>query len=575
MRISIGFKIFGITVFLAAVMVVAAFLSESRIRSAQLRVEALAVDVLPLADLVSELRTIALRQEMGLRALTAMLVQDDEQVVIQARSAIEARAIEFEAKAEAMRVMILEAIERLPSPERRIQLTDIKDDLESLVEAHKQLKSLDQRIFKLHAEGKSQAEREMLDLLNSEIKVFEYADLALTKEIRSFAEALASASAEDGRLALSFEQLVTAVAAALGLLLAGIMAYALVRPLKNLRQAAIAVEQGDLSQQIVLSGRDELTDLAGAFNAMVSQLRETEKVEAVFGRYVDPRIVQRLIHEKGGDADAAAAGDKQEATVLFSDIAGYTSIAERLTPTGLVRLMNEYFDLASEPIAERGGLLDKFIGDAVMAFWCPPFSEAESKSTLAASAALAELEMLKEFHTRIPDITGLRADVPIVDIRIGLATGDVVVGSIGSERKRSFTVVGDTVNLASRLEGANKFYGTRILVCGRTRRSIGEQFTVREIDRLAVVGKSESVEIFELYCEGAAPENITRAFDAFAAGLAHYRNSEWDEAVKCFGETLELKPGDAPANTFLRRINILRTQPPPSGWDGIWHLTQK
>ena len=367
----------------------------------------------------------------------------------------------------------------------------------------------------------------------------------------------------------------TGVAAFLGLLLAGIMTRALLAPIRNLRRASLAVKAGDLTQRIEIKGHDELADLSDTFNDMVEKLRQKEKTEAVFGRYVDPRVIDRLVDETGDNPDDLAAAGRQEATIFFSDIAGYTSISERLTPAGLVHLMNEYFNMAGEPIMDTGGLLDKFIGDAVMAFWCPPFVPTEDIAKLGSKVAIGEAAMIREFQKRVPDITGIRTGAPVVDIRMGLATGDVVVGSIGSANKRNFTVIGDTVNLSSRLEGANKFYGTQTLICERTHEMMGNGFTTREVDNLAVKGKDEAIRVYELYCAGAPSQDIVDAFGAFADGLALYRRCDWDKAAAKFNECLKAKPDDSPAKTFIARIERLKTEPPGKDWDGVWHSLEK
>lgn len=575
MRFSIGLKIFGIAVLLAVVMMVAAVLSEIRVREAAVRVTALAEHLIPLAAKADELKTIVLREEIHFRRAISSIAAGDAAGMAKARADFQAHSNDFAAKAGEMRDLATAAATELPNADPQFILADVKAKLELLIAAHANLQRLARRIFVRHAAGESGAEAELLALFDAENDVFEEADEALTKEIEQLVESVAKGAEADEELALAFEHVVTAIAVVLGLLLAGIMARALVRPLKRLRSASIAVEAGDLNQTLPVSGKDELSDLTGAFNAMVAQLRQKEKTEAIFGRYVDPRVVQKLIDTTGEDADDIAAGGKQEATVLFSDVAGYSGISERLTPVALVRLMNEYFNLASEPIAASGGLLDKFIGDAVMAFWCPPFAPAAEIAGLACSTALLEIAMVAEFRKKIPDLTGLRTGAPDIKVRIGLATGEVVVGSVGSNRKRNFTVIGDTVNLSSRLEGANKFYGTDILICGRTRELAGPRFAVRELDRLAVAGKAEAVTVFELIGEGPPPVAAANAYDAFAKGLACYRRAEWDEAAGHFAACLEAKPDDPPAKAFLARIERFKAEPPGKDWNGVWHSTAK
>jgi adenylate cyclase len=304
----------------------------------------------------------------------------------------------------------------------------------------------------------------------------------------------------------------------------------------------------------------------------MSLYRHKQRIKETFGQYVDPRIVENLIT---GRPDNALSGEKQVVTVYFSDLVAFTALAELLSPAGLVGLINEYFTVMSEPVRAHNGVIDKYIGDSIMAFWSPPFSPAPTQAADACLAAVSQLAALEAFRTRVPDLVGLRKGVPKVDMRVGLASGDAIVGSIGSSTSRSFTVMGDTVNLGSRLEGANKVYGTRVLIDETTCKMAGDAIMVREIDSLAVVGKTEPVAVFELL--GAAdslsplPEGLC---EAYASGLARYRSGDFREAQKAFATCLGIAPDDGPTKTLLARCWAL-LRDPPSKWDGSWQLASK
>src|SRR5260370_4875471 len=175
-----------------------------------------------------------------------------------------------------------------------------------------------------------------------------------------------------------------------------------------------------------------------------------------------------------------------------------TPCSEGMPPAGLVNVLNRYLTLISEPIRHNNGIIDKYIGDGIMAYWGPPFTAAEEQGRLACLAALDQLGGLAAFRAELPELTGIKRGIPEIDMRIGIATGDVVVGSIGSEQTRNYTVIGDAVNLASRLEGANKTYGTRVLISEATDRLAADAVETREIDWVLVVGKTEPQRIFEL-----------------------------------------------------------------------------
>ena len=574
-RFTIGFKIFGVAVFLAAVMIVAALLSETRVKQAQVRIDVMAEHLLDLAENASDLRSIALREALAFRGLITSEADGDLSAARQVLQLYDESFQKFASIATQMRGEIDAATVKIPNEDRKVTLTDVRVRLEALVSTHEQLHLLVKRIVTLHSEGNEIAKAELVYLFEIQDDAFIEADKALALEIRSVVGAVALTAQEDEAQAIAYEHIVTGIAALLGLLLASIMTRALLSPIRKLRRASLAVKGGDLEQHVDVSGNDELADLSDTFNGMVEQLQQKQKTEAVFGRYVDPRVIERLVNETGENANNLAEAGRQEATIFFSDIAGYTSISERLTPAGLVHLMNEYFNSAVVPITETGGLLDKFIGDAVMAFWCPPFVSAEDIGRLACKAAIRESEVVRDLQKRMSDITGIRVGAPEINIRMGLATGDVIVGSIGSANKRNFTVIGDTVNLSSRLEGANKFYGTQTLICERTHELMGEGFTTREIDNLAVKGKSEAVRVFELISEASPTPAIADAFGRFAEGLEFYRNCDWEKAEKKLSECLKAKPGDGPAQTFLYRIEQLKLQPPGPEWDGVWHLDKK
>jgi adenylate cyclase len=185
-------------------------------------------------------------------------------------------------------------------------------------------------------------------------------------------------------------------------------------------------------------------------------------------------------------------------TILFADLVGFTGLSERLTGSLMVTLLNRHFGLQALAIQEHQGVVDKFIGDSVMAFWGPPFTRAEDHALLACRAAWGQLAALDVLRRELPELTGLRKDAPAIDLGIGVCTGEVIVGNIGSENIRSYTVIGDTVNLAARIERANRTYGTKILLSETTAQTLSPHFETREIDTIAVKGKTESTRVFEL-----------------------------------------------------------------------------
>jgi len=366
---------------------------------------------------------------------------------------------------------------------------------------------------------------------------------------------------------------VMTVAGTLGLVGAGIISFSLVRPVHRLVAGTKAVEAGALDTVIPVTSADEIGVLTTSFNHMVGELRVKERIRETFGKYMDPRIVEGLIDRP---ALTGAAGERRVMTVFFCDMKGFTSISEGLTPTGLVNVINEYLTRMSLPIRQHNGIIDKYVGDAIMAFWGPPFSTAEEQARLACLAGLDQLARLPAFRAELPELMGIRRGVPDINMRIGIATGEAVVGNIGSDVIKSYTVMGDTVNSASRLEGVNKTYGTRLLVDETTAQRAGAAVETREIDAILVVGKAEPLRIFEVLARaGELDEARGAARERFAAGLAAYRRQAWADAAAEFKACLAVVHDDGPAHVFLERVGRLAEHPPGPDWNGVWAMTEK
>lgn len=366
---------------------------------------------------------------------------------------------------------------------------------------------------------------------------------------------------------------VTLAACILGLGVAAIITRNLVRPVRELLSLTNSIRTGNLDIQIQIKTSDEIGLLADSFNHMVGEIRQKEQIKDMFGKYVDPRIVQNLLHDQ---RQFAHGGERQLMSIFFSDIEGFTRICEDLTPTGAVRLINQYFTLMAAPIRSRTGIIDKFIGDSVMAYWGPPFTAASEHALQACRAALEQQALVPKFQALLPEVLGIRKNVPTIRVRMGIATGDVTVGSIGSEDARSYTVIGDNVNLASRLEGANKYYHTQILISEDTYKLAGDGIEAREIDAIRVVGKADPVRVYELLgLKDDISADSAQLRSHYEHGLGLYRARHWDEARAAFEEGLKIRPDDGASRLFIERIEILKAQALPEQWDGVWRLTEK
>ena len=363
-----------------------------------------------------------------------------------------------------------------------------------------------------------------------------------------------------------------AVAVVIGLGLSAMGARRLVQALWRVVDGAKAIQAGNLAVQVPVTSRDEIGQLAEAFNRMAEELRTKERIKDTFGKYVDPRVVAQLI-DTSKDMEQA---ERRVATILFSDLKGFTAISEQLTASAMVRLLNRYFTVVAEQIRAHNGVLEKYIGDAVMAFWAPPFSTGDDHAASACLAALAHREAVAALRPELPDLLGLRRNVPELTVRMGLATGEVVVGTVGAPTAKSFAAIGDITNLASRLEGVNKVYGTSVILAEETYRLAQTVVEARELDTVVVAGKSEPVRIYELVGRaGEVAASLQELRELYVEGLQAYRRRDWDAAGRCFAKCLELVPGDGPATVLRDRCTIFAATPPAPDWDGVWHLAEK
>ena len=351
-------------------------------------------------------------------------------------------------------------------------------------------------------------------------------------DMRSQVNASAAVVIRNQQRAIVISAIVTALAAIVGLVFAMLVSSGITRPVRRLLEGTREVEAGRLDRSIDVITRDEIGQLSIAFNRMVGQLRHNERIRETFGRYVDPKVVEGLIDQP---ALAATEGQRRIMTVMFCDMKGFTALSEGMTPQGLVKVMNRYLSTMSEQIRGHRGIIDKYIGDAIMAYWGPPFIEETDQARLACLAAIDMMGRVGTLRKELPELLGVRSIPVECDVRVGIATGEALVGSIGSEFMMSYTVMGDTVNLASQLETASKAYGSRSLISEATVAATAGAIEVREIDRLVVVGQTQPQVVFEIMGRKGelTPEQISLR-TRYSDGLAAYRARQWDEARRSF-----------------------------------------
>ena len=300
---------------------------------------------------------------------------------------------------------------------------------------------------------------------------------------------------------------------------------------------------------------------------MIFEEREKRKVRRTFERYVSPGVIALM--EKDPKKYFKTGGESKELTVMFSDIRSFTTISEGLTPDELVRLLNEYLGEMTDILFRRWGTLDKYIGDAIMGFWGSPFPQDDHAirscaCALDMRARLRELNIRWESEGRKPLAVG-----------VGINTGQVNVGNMGSTKRFSWTVMGDNVNLASRLEGITKEYHVQCVVSESTYRAAKDHYVFREIDRIRVKGKTLPVTIYELLDWPRNEELYTERIVRFSEALTAYRRQQWDEAIDLFSKIKAKFPDDGPAQTFIQRSHELMEAPPEPDWDGVYAMKSK
>lgn len=296
--------------------------------------------------------------------------------------------------------------------------------------------------------------------------------------------------------------------------------------------------------------------------------REKARIRGMFQQYVSASVVDELIEQPGL---LALGGEERVASVLFTDIEGFSGISEGLTPTELVELLNEYLTAMTDIVIEHGGIIDKYQGDSIMAEFGVPVPQ-EDHALQACRAAVRMTGALSHLREE-----WAREGRPPLDARVGINTGRMLVGNLGSHRIMDYTVMGDQVNLASRLEGANKLYGTRIMASEFTWEVVKEKIVARELDRIRVKGKSEPVRVYEILgmVDDGVSEQARALLERFESALELYKSGCYGRALEAFEAVADEHPDDKPTHLYVERCREFVESPPPEDWDGVYTMTTK
>ena len=571
---SIRRRIVAIAVGLIVLMVATSVLSMVMVGRVGHLLDELTARYIPANAHLTRANILSLERALALRRMVIAKMQEppDETGYKFQKQLYDAKDAEVDSDAQAARKLINEIIDDTSTPSDNAALARIDSRIDSLMSESRQ--HLEQEsedlLSELDARDFSAVRRSLARVDSLRDQLSEKIDAVRTEMLKVSYRAIATIRSEQTQAVL-ISAIVTLLAAIVGLIFANLVSGGIIRSVRQLLEGTRAVEAGQLDQSIEVTTGDEIGQLAAAFNRMVVQLRDNQRIRETFGKYIDPRVVEGLIDRP---TLTAAEGQRRVMTVLFCDLKGFTSLSEGMTPQGLVKVMNRYLSIMSEPIRTNRGIIDKYIGDGIMAYWGPPFVDEADHARFACLAAMEMIERIATLRLEIPELLGVRGTpMEKCDLRIGVATGEALVGSIGSDVMMSYTVMGDVVNLASRLEGVNKTYGTRNLVSERTIAAAGAALEVREIDRVVVAGHTHSEIIFEIL--GRKGELTPQQFisrDKYLEGLAAYREQRWDEALCALSESLGAIPDDGPSMALLKRVESLEANPPSRDWDGAWHI---
>lgn len=366
---------------------------------------------------------------------------------------------------------------------------------------------------------------------------------------------------ETTRQTLFFLTTVGLVALGVGIIVAMLLAQRVAKPLHELADEAGRIQALDLVPRAMPKTKiAEVDDLSEAIDRMKTSLRSFEKLV--------PSEYARWLIASG--QEAKLGGERRNITTYFADIIGFTSLSHHLSPEDLVKVLTEYLDIMSDEVLCADGTIDKFNGDDVMAFWGAPTAITDH-AVRACRCAIRTRKRVDALHEDWKD-----GDHPLLRASFGISTGDVVVGNVGSRQRMNYTVIGDAVNVASRLQGLNKYYGTEILISERTRAEAGEAILARHIDTVFVFGRDESTVVFELIAmTDEATDDDLQLAHIHSEAMTAYAARDWDSAEKSLRRLMERHPDDGPARVLLERIAEFRTTPPPDSWDGSYHMRLK
>ncbi len=505
---TIAAKIFGLAVFLLLLTIgLAGFLLWEAARTERdLKIVA-NLDV-PLTESISRIHEFGLRRRLAFERWAGALnaTAPNEEIISEAKTNYDSFTVKLTNEFATARRMIASYPGGMAS---RPLLVEVRTLLDQIEPAYPVISARQHEVLDLQRSGQHEKAHALLNILNDIQRTVQTQRELLQNKMAELSAASAQAVALRQRYVLWLTIAATASTVLLGLAVAALITDRLTNPVRSLASALRDVQKGNLNVQLPILSTDEIGVLTDSFNFFVQELRAKEQIKQTFGKYIDPRILEHVLSQPGA---AAVAGARQRMTVLFADLVGFTSLSERLTASLMVTLLNRHFALQALAIQKHQGVVDKFVGDSVMAFWGPPFTLAEDHALLACRAAWGQLAALDVFRRELPELTA---------------------------------------------------------------QALAAHFETREVDTIAVKGKTESTRIFELLGPaGEVPENLLRLRELYSQALLAYRARDWDAAEMTCRACLELRPDDGPAALFLKRTETLHRNAPGADWSSISQLEE-
>ncbi len=571
--ISLGIKIFCIASSMLVLLIVVAYFSCGRLSKLKDEVGYLNDYLIPITDLVTQAELSVGKQGVHFERLMRfheMKLFNLEEIKSEHQNFDERGDKVDEALRKA--VLLIKEVEQTALEEKNKQkFTKLQPLLESVGNRYKSYYDNALKVISLLNTDTNVESQQLEEKLKTEREDFGKEIEAIRTEFQLINNTAVSEAREHQQGVINLNYMITGVAVFIGLLIAFFITSGVVKPVRQLMEDMQDVGRGNLDVDVRVTSLDEIGVLAGSFSNMVNELKLKERIKDTFGKYVDPRVVENIASD---EQNLDMRAHKQVMTVMFTDIEDFDEISKIVLPNKFVQLTNNYLNIISKPVSNHNGVIDKFIDTTVMAFWGPPFTDESTHAHLACQAAVEQIAEREKICNLVQ--SSMDTSLPGLSLRIGISTGPLVVGNMGSEQTKSYTVIGDTVNIASRLNGVCFQYDTQIMIAEDTQILVNSQFETREIDLLQVMGKEEPVRVYELVGKkGEIDKSVMKLKYAFEHGLQEYRNQAWDKAIIHFKSCLKMKPDDGPSAVYNKRVQVFRKNPPGKDWTGIWQLTKK